>query len=69
MSKQVIEFQIGINKSKKLIGLKFPRPTMMLEMGAQDALELAKELILRAKDIAESRDLQSGMSDLIKVVQ
>lgn len=69
MGKAVIEYYVGTNKEKGLIGLKFPRPTMMLEMGAQDALLLAKELILRAKDIAEARDLREGLSDLVKVVQ
>ena len=69
MGKAVIEFAVGVNKQKGLIGLKFPRPTMQLEFTAQDALALAKELILRAKDIAESRDLREGLSDLGKVVQ
>ena len=69
MGKSVIEFAIGINKEKKTIGLKFPRPTMMLEFGAADALELAKQLILRAKEIHDSKNMVSEFNEIGKLIQ
>lgn len=64
-----VKYEIGKNIKRGIIGLKFEVPTTLFVMPARNALEMARQLIEAAKEIAEHKDIQDCLKDIERKVQ
>ncbi len=64
-----IEFKIGKDKRSGLVGILFSQPEQQLIMPAENALEMAKQLILAAKECAEEKVLRTMIREIEKEVK
>jgi len=64
-----VKFEIGHNVQRELVSIHFEVPTTFFVMPARNALEMARQLILAAKEIANKKDIKDCLVTLERSVQ
>lgn len=64
-----VHYKVGKNEKGQLVCLDFEKPVTLFVMPAKNALEMARALIVAAREIAEVREIKECLNDLGRIVQ